>query len=102
MNGVKMNNWRIVQPAERTLQPACSARDTSALYPLPIPLLLHPVSDLSLQLSRNDFYLPGRIDYLYLRANQWRGQIVWELVGRLFRSRKLFNTNVDPPMCARE
>lgn len=33
MNGVKMNNWRIVQPAERTLQPAYSAHDTSALYP---------------------------------------------------------------------
>lgn len=33
MNGVKMNNWRIVQPAERTLQPARSAHDTSALYP---------------------------------------------------------------------
>lgn len=44
MNGVKMNNWRIVQPAERTLQPACSARDTSALYPrlYPFPSFFIP------------------------------------------------------------
>lgn len=32
MNGVKMNNWRIVQPAERTVQPAWCAR-----YKRPLP-----------------------------------------------------------------
>lgn len=57
-----------------------------------VPLLFHCCFEsLSEEVPpEDDFYLPGRIDYLYLRAICGIGKLFGN-EGRLFKSRKLFN-----------